>query len=161
MTHTLLLVLFGIIMVPGLLMAFVPMLPAFWYMLACAAVFGIIDGFAHLTLANLGVLFGLFLLSIAVDWSAGLLGAKLGGAGWKSLLYGVLGGVVGLFVFPPLGIFAGLFVGVVLGELARRRSREEAIKAAAGALIGSLTGIVINSFLALTFIVLFLFFALV
>lgn len=140
-------------------MALVPMLPAFWYMLACVIVFGIIDGFTHLTLGNLGVLAGLFFLSMCVDWSAGLLGAKFGGAGWKSLLYGAISGVIGLLVFPPFGIFAGLFIGVMLGELFRNKSRKQAIQAATGALVGSLTGIIINSFLALIFIVLFLFFA--
>ena len=102
MTHTILIVLFGLLLLPGLLMTLVPMLPAFWFLLAVASVFAYVDGFVHLTLGNLGVLTLIFLLSVVVDWSAGLLGAKFGGAGWKSLLYGAAGSIFGLFVLPPL-----------------------------------------------------------
>ena len=91
MTHTVLVIMFGLLLLPGLLMALIPMLPAFWYLLAAAALFGVIDGFTHLTAANLAVLGGIVAASIVVDWSAGLLGAKFGGAAWKRLLYGAAG----------------------------------------------------------------------
>ncbi len=152
MTHTVLVVVFGFLLLPGLLMALVPMLPAFWYLLAVAALFAVIDGFTHLTAANLAALGGIVAASIVVDWSAGLLGAKVGGAAWKSLLYGAAGAVTGLALLPPLGMFAGLFVGVFIGELIRRQSERAAARAAAGALLGSLTGIVTNAALAVLFI---------
>lgn len=160
MTHTVLVTVFGLLLLPGILMALIPMLPAFWYLLAAAALFAVIDGFTHLTAANLAVLGGIFAASILVDWSAGLFGAKFGGAAWKSLLYGAAGGIVGVLIFPPLGIFAGLFVGVFVGELIRRRSEREAMRAATGALLGSVAGVMINASLAAIFIVLFIAFAL-
>ncbi len=160
MTHGILVTLFGLLLLPGVMMSFVPMLPAFWYLIACAAAFGIVDSFTHLTLGNFGVLIGIFLLSIAVDHGAGLLGAKFGGAAWKSLLYGALGGIIGLFLFPPLGIFLGLFVGVLLAELLRQKDQAKAVRAATGALIGSLAGVVINVTLAFAFVILFVLLAL-
>src|SRR3989338_2311168 len=127
MTHTVLVIMFGLLLLPGLLMALIPMLPAFWYLLAAAALFGVIDGFTHLTAANFAVLGGIVAASIVVDWSAGLLGAKFGGAVGKSLLYGAAGAVLGLVMFPPLGMFAGLFIGVFVGELVRGR-RERGVE---------------------------------
>src|SRR3989338_8221393 len=159
MTHGILVFIFGLFLLPGLIMAFVPMLPAFWFLFAAASVFALLDGFVHITTANLAVLAGIFALSIVVDWSAGLLGAKFGGATWKSLLYGMIGSVIGLFIFPPLGIFAGLFVGVLIGELLRKRHRTEAVKAATGALLGSVSGVVVNVCLAFVFLVAFILFA--
>src|SRR3989344_5556500 len=160
MTHGILVFIFGLFLLPGLIMAFVPMLPAFWFLFAAASVFALLDGFVHITTANLAVLAGIFALSIVVDWSAGLLGAKFGGAGGKSILYGLAGSIVGVFVFPPVGIFAGLFFGVLLGELRRRRTEKEAVVAAAGALAGSIAGVAINVILATAFIALSILFAL-
>lgn len=159
MSHAFLVLLFGFMLLPGIFMALIPMLPAFWYLLAAAALFAVIDGFTHLTAANLAALGGIVAVGILVDWSAGLLGAKFGGAAWKSLLYGAAGGVAGLLIFPPLGIFAGLFVGVFIGETVRERSRSEAARAAAGALLGGVAGIIINTALAIAFVVLFVVFA--
>ncbi|MDO8594423.1 MAG: DUF456 domain-containing protein [bacterium] len=141
-------------------MTFVPMLPAFWYLILGALTFGFVDGFVHLTSGNFGILLGLFGLSIIVDWSAGLLGAKFGGAGWKSLLCGMLGSLIGFFLLPPFGIFIGLFFGVLLGELYRRKNAGKAVEAATGAILGSLAGVAINVCLAVSFIVLFVLFAL-
>jgi|SRR3989338_755245 len=159
LTHTVLVIVFALLLLPGFLLAFIPMFPAFWYLLGGAVIFGFFDGFVHLTAANLAVLAGIFALSVVVDWSAGLLGAKFGGATWKSLLYGMIGSVIGLFIFPPLGIFAGLFVGVLIGELLRKRHRTEAVKAATGALLGSVSGVVVNVCLAFVFLVAFILFA--
>lgn len=159
MTHTALVILFGVLLLPGLAMVFMPFMPAFWYLLAIAAIFAAIDGLVHLTSVNLGVLAGMVVLSLFVDWSAGLLGAKVGGAAWRSLLYGVVGALLGVLMFPPLGAFAGLFTGVLIGELWRRRETAGAFRAASGAFIGVVTGMAINAVLALTFIVLFVVFA--
>ncbi|MDO8620001.1 MAG: DUF456 domain-containing protein [bacterium] len=136
------------------------MLPAFWYLFAGVTVFGFVDGFTHLSLQNLAVLAGLFLLSILVDSGSGLLGAKLGGAGWKSLLFGMLGGLLGFLIMPPVGIFAGLFIGILIGELLRNRSQDQALRAASGALLGAVAGVLINGILAIIFVASFILFAL-
>ena len=160
MTHLVLVVIFGFLLLPGLVMAFIPMLPAFWYLLAVSAIFGIADGFTHLTLQNLGILAVVLLLSVVVDWSAGILGAKFGGAAWRSLLWGMTGGLIGFLLFPPIGVFPGLFTGVFAGEIARRKDGAAALRAATGALIGSLAGVAVNTTFAVAFIILFLAFAL-
>lgn len=160
MTNVALVILFSILLLPALPMVFIPFLPAFWYLLAIAALFGAIDGFVHLTVSNFLVLVALFLASLAVDWSAGLLGAKVGGAAWRSLLFGAIGAAIGLALLPPLGTFAGLFLGVLVSELARQREAPRALRAAGGALLGSMTGIALNALLAFLFVALFFVYAL-
>ncbi len=160
MTHPILVVIFSLLLVPALGMVFIPLFPTFWYLIIVATLFGFVDGFVHLTLANLAVLGALLGASIAVDWSAGLLGAKFGGAAWKSLILGAVGGLVGVLVMPPFGAFIGLFIGVFIGEILRRRETREAMKAATGALVGTLSGIAVNAILAILFIALFVLFAL-
>ena len=159
MSHTTLVIIFSLLLLPGLLMAFIPLLPAFWFLFAVALAFSVLDGFTHMTAMNLAALAGIFLLSAIIDLSAGLLGAKLGGAGWRSLLLGLGGGILGFLLLPPLGAFVGLFIGVVLGELHRRRSGTKALQAATGAFLGSIGGAALNIVLAVVFIVLFVFFA--
>ncbi|OQA03533.1 MAG: hypothetical protein BWY68_00712 [bacterium ADurb.Bin400] len=97
--------------------------------------------------------------SIAVDYFAGILGARYGGASKKAVLYGFVGLILGLVLLPPFGGIIGLFAGVAIAEWYSHRNKQRAVKAAAGSLIGSLTGILINLTLALLLLVLFIIFA--
>ncbi len=160
MSYPIIILFFSIALLPALGLVLVPFFPAFWYMALVTGIFFLIDGFVHITAGNALLLFGIFLFSILVDWSAGLLGAKLGGARWKSLLYGAIGGVAGFLLLPPFGVIAGLFLGVLMGELWQKRVPREAVLAASGAVIGTVAGILINFILAVTFVVLFFIFAL-
>ena len=159
MSHIVSVILFSVLLIPGAFMALVPMFPTFWYLIGMAAVFGALDGFTHLTTGNFLVLAGIFLLSIVVEWSAGFLGAKFGGAGWKSILWGAGGALIGLLLLPPFGAIPGLFLGVLGGELYRKQDGVSAFRAAGGALLGTLSGIILNTVLAAAFVVLFIIFA--
>ncbi len=160
MNHPLLVAVFAVALLPALGLVFIPLFPTFWYLLGVAALFAFVDGFIHLTFTHLAILGSIFAASLAVDWSAGFLGARFGGAAWKSLLYGAIGGGIGFLLIPPLGAFLGLFLGVLIGELQRMRSTREALKAAGGALLGTIAGIALNAVLALAFILCFIAFAL-
>ncbi len=141
-------------------MALVPMLPALSYMFVIALVFALYDGFTTLSINELLILLGITLLSIIIDHTSGLLGAKYGGAHTKSLLWGILGSVVGTFLAPALGTFIGLFAGVLVAELYYKKSSDKAVKAAGSALIGSIVGVICNVVLAIGFIAMFLVFIL-
>lgn len=144
----------------GIAMACIPMLPAISYMFVVALVFGFFDHFSVLSSGEVLTLFGVVVLSIIIDSASGVLGAKYGGAHAKSLLWGILGMVVGSLFFPILGSFFGLFVGVLVSELYHKKSQQKAFKAAGSALLGSVIGVVINVTLALMFLGLFLYFTL-
>ncbi len=129
-------------------------------MFAVALVFAFADRFQHLSGVELLLLGLIALLSLAVDYFAGILGARAGGASKRALLWGLIGLVVGMVIFPPFGGIIGLFLGVLIAELARGKDALSAFKAGQGSVIGALTGIGINLALALLTLVLFIVFAL-
>ena len=149
---------FSVLIFIGILMVFVPMLPALFYMFVMAIIFSIINGFAIITPWQLLILGGILLLGFINDMFSGILGAKWSGASRKSMVYGFIGLIVGVIILPPFGGIAGLFAGVLIAELILGKTKEIAFKAATGSLIGVITGMIINLILALTFFVLFLIF---
>jgi uncharacterized protein len=160
MAHTIALTIAALLIAPGIGMALVPMLPALSYMFVVALIFGFYDGFERLTRNEIFILLGIVFVSIAIDHTSGLLGAKYGGAHTKSLFWGMLGGFVGTFFLPPFGTFIGLFLGVLIAEIYYKKTRDQAIKAAGSALVGTAVGVGVNVLLALFFTGLFIYFAL-
>lgn len=160
MEYILLVILFGILMLPGLVLVFIPFLPSLSYMVVVALIFALIDKFNNVTLENLLILAGIWLVGVAIDYFAGLLGARFGGASMRSVFSGAVGSLIGLVIFPPFGMFIGLFLGVLISELHRHRTGMQAFTAARDGLIGSAVGMGINFILAIVMIVLFFVFAL-
>lgn len=144
-----------LLLIPGIFMAFVPMLPALSYMFVVSLLFGLYERFATLSVWNVLLLLCITLLSIIVDHTAGVLGAKYTGAHIRSLLWGIAGSFVGLFIFPAFGSFIGLFIAVLVAEFYYKNHHVQAFKAASGALLGSIAGVAVNVILSVAFIVSF------
>ena len=159
MSYFLLITIFTLLLLPGILGAFLP-IPGLLYMLLVALIFGFIDGFQNILLWEISVLAGIAVLSTINDYLSGILGAKYGGASKKSVLYGFIGMLIGIFVFPPFGGLAGIFLGILLAEILRHGNKDKAIKAATGSLIGSAIGMAITLAFSIVFIFLFVLFAL-
>jgi uncharacterized protein len=157
-TYTILVAIFALLMLVGVAGIIMPMIPGIPYMFFVALIFGIIDKFTHLTGKNLILLGVIAVVALIVDHASGMLGAKLGGASKKSLLYGFVGLIIGIIVIPPFGGIAGLLVGVFVGEIINNKSHMDAFKAAGGSLLGALSGMLINGILAIVFFVAFLLF---
>lgn len=156
MEHIWLLVIATALLLPGIAGVLLPMLPGIPYMWLVALGFGVVDRFVHLTGRDLGILAIIALLSFAVDYFAGVLGAKYGGAAARSMASGLIGLVIGVILLPPFGGLIGLFIGIMASELQMRRSRSQAVRAATSGLIGSVMGIGINFLLALIFVIAFI-----
>lgn len=62
----------------------------------------------------------------------------------------IIGGVIGLFLFPPLGIIFGPIVGAFIGELVSGQTSDRALRAAIGSFIGFFAGTVIKVAVSLT-----------
>lgn len=161
MNELVLAIIFFLVMLPGIAGVILPVVPGIPYMFAIAVVYGLITHFARLSGADLAWLGALAVVSLALDYSSGLLGAKLGGASKRSLGYGALGLILGTIILPPIGGFAGLFLAVMLSELVNHQSQEKAMKAATGSLLGSLSGVVLNLLVAILFMILFWVFVLI
>lgn len=159
MTYHAWVILASVLMLVGLAGTALPVLPGITLMFFIAVVFGFADRFQHLTGLEVFVLFALTLFSLGVDYFAGLLGARYGGASAKAMVAGVIGFILGLILFPPFGGLIGIFAGVLLAELYLHRDQRRALRAASGSLIGTLAGIVIGVVIGVIFLALFIWFA--
>lgn len=160
MTHTILLTIFSfLLLVFGIGSLFLIVFPSLPFMFVIALIFGIVDKFLHLTFLNLIILGLIALAAEVIDYLSGLMGAKLGGAARISLLYGIIGMIAGLIIYPPFGSIIGLFLGIVISEIIHFKDIKKALKAGGGSLLGSLAGSLIKLFLAIIFLVLFIIFA--
>lgn len=150
-----------VLLIPGLVMAIVPGLPGLLYMLTIATVFGFVDGFTHLTLGNLGILAAITAVAMLLDLFSGIIGAKWGGARWSSVIYGMIGLIIGSLVIPVpiVGSLAGLFLGVLFAEWYHTANFKKANKAAIGSFAGSMVGMAGNAVAAVAFVTFFIIFS--
>jgi uncharacterized protein len=150
------LIIFSLLLLPGIFLVFIPGFPALLYMTIVAVIYGFVDDFVHLTPVNLLVLAGLFVVAFIVDSLAGLVGARYGGASRNAILSGIAGAVMGTLILPPVGGIVGLFLGVLIAELLQRKGGQKAIRAASRSVLGALGGMIINSAVALAFFIIFI-----
>jgi hypothetical protein len=149
--------IFTILLLPGFAGVFLP-LPSLSYMFGITLIFGFIDQWQHLNYIELIILGIVMLISFAAEYMTGLIGAKYGGAAKISIVFGLLGMLIGLIVFPPFGGIAGLFLGILVSEFLQFKNHIKALKAASGGLIGTLAGMLISLILAILYVVLFIIF---
>lgn len=150
-----------LLMFVGLGGTLLPIMPDTPLVLGGAAILLLADGFVSADLKLLAVLALIALVAEGLGYAAGVLGAKKGGATWKGMAGAVLGGLVGLFVLQPFGIFLGPLVGAVVGEMWAGKHSDAAVKAGFGALVGVFGGVVLKMAAAATMIGLAIFSAFV
>lgn len=142
-------ILFTVLVFLGVMLTCIPTLPGVPIMFGTILIYGIVDKFETLQPWHLAIFGALALLSIFIDYTSGLIGAKLGGASKKALFFGIIGLFIGLIAFPPLGAFAGLFLGVFLAELLQFRNHQKALKAASYSLAATVAGALANVVIAI------------
>jgi hypothetical protein len=133
--------LFVVLWLLGVVLTFVPFVPATLVILLAAFLHELLVGFRELSLGSWFLLGLLALLAMVLDNLAALLGARWYGAGRAGLWGAFLGGLLGLF----LGVFGVLFLPFLLAwlfEYLSGRKPEEALRAAWGTLVGLMGGVV-------------------
>lgn len=162
MTYIAWLIIAAILLLPGIAISILPV-PGILYMLAVACIFGFFDHFAHLSGFDIGVLAVLAAVTLLVDFLAGIVGAKWGGAHWSSVIWGIVGLLAGSVVIPIpfLGSILGMILGVLGSELYRTNDMRAAQKAAAGSFMGWLAGTGFKVCAAVVFVILFVVLAVV
>jgi uncharacterized protein YqgC (DUF456 family) len=130
-----------VVMCIGLAGSILPGLPSTPIVLAAAIGHRLYFGQASASYWIIGILVGLTLLSLAVDYIASMVGAKQLGASSRGVFGAVVGAVIGLFFSLP-GILFGPFLGALVFELAGRREFKDAARAGLGATLGLLAGAV-------------------
>ncbi len=111
--------LVGVVMVLGLIGTIVPVMPGLVVILGAGIVYGVVDGFGATGLAAITAMAILFALGSVASYVLPHRAGVLAGVGKPSLRLGMLGGIVGLFAIPGLGLPIGAALGVLVGE--RRR----------------------------------------
>lgn len=87
------------------------------------------------------ILLGIIMLvSIAIDFLAGVVGAKKLGATWRGMVGAGVGAFLGIFA-GPAGVLIGPFLGAFAGEMMGGRLAAEAGRAGLGATLGLLGGV--------------------
>ena len=123
-------------------------LPGNFVILMAAVGYGFYEGFGRFDSGFMLALGGLFVLGEAVEFVAGMLGAKRQNASWRAmgaaLLGGLAGAILGSAVVPVLGTLAGAVAGAFglsyAAEYSKTGDREKAARVARGAAAGLLVG---------------------
>ena len=114
--HALWFLVAAILVIVGLVGTVLPALPGVPLVFCGLLLAAWADGFAHAGALTLFVLGVLTVIALAIDFIAGVLGAKKVGASRYAVIGAALGTLLGLFFGLP-GLLLGPFVGALVGEL--------------------------------------------
>lgn len=90
------------------------------------------------------IMAGLTILLTILDYVVPVRGAKKYGASKLGLWGSIIGMLIGLFFFPPLGILIGAIVGAFAGELIAGKEVKKALRAGWGVFVGNMLVIVLK-----------------
>lgn len=129
-------VLVGVAMVIGIFGTVVPLLPGLPIVWAAALVYGLVEGF--------GIVGWICFAIITIVGVAGAIAGVVvpqrkvqgGGAPFSTTVVGVIGGIVGFFVIPIVGIVVGGVIGVLVAERLRTGDWNQAWASTKRALVG-------------------------
>ncbi len=90
------------------------------------------------------IMAGLTILLTILDYVVPVRGAKKYGASKLGLWGSIIGMLIGLFFFPPLGMFIGAIVGAFAGELIAGKEVKKALRAGWGIFVGNMLVIILK-----------------
>lgn len=146
-----------LLMIAGVIGSVLPVVPGPILSFAGLLVYYIFQENEILTLWPL-IFFGLGMLFLVVaDYLLPLLGVKFLGASKKGQWGAIIGALLGIVFFPPLGIFIGALLGAIVGEIYHGKEPQEAVKAGIGVVTGSVVAIFLQVIFSLSILAYFLF----
>lgn len=155
-TPNLVLIVVILLIFLGVLGTIVPLLPGVPLVFISICAYGWYENFNVITPKLIAVFAALTVLSIFINYISATLGAKKFGSSKYGTGGALIGTLIGIFVFPPLGIFIGPWVGAFIGEYIYRKDINKSFQAGVGAVVGLLSGIVFDLAIALIMAIWFL-----
>ena len=152
-----------VIMGVGLLGVILPVLPGLALVWIGALVFALAERFASVDPVTFAALTLLAALGVTADVWMTQLGARLGGASFKSQLAGLAGGVIGAAAFflaggwsAPVGAFLGSIAGVLLAEYGQKKAWGQAFRSGFGWMAGWLASTLLQLAIGVVMVLLFI-----
>lgn len=153
---TIVLVLTLLVMVVGLIGIILPIIPGTVIIFVAALIYALIEGFQAIGWPTLVLLGLLTAVATTADIWASSVGAKVGGASGWSVLVGLIGGLVGFFLFTLPGAIIGAVLGVLLTEIVRVGDWRQAFKAGGGWVLGWVMATVVQLAIGLIMVAIFI-----
>ncbi len=125
-----------LVMLVGLFGLIVPIFPGITVIWLAALGYGLVIGFSTLGWVLFAVLSVLMIVGVTIDNVLMNAKAHKEGAAWSSLALGMVGGVVGTILFPPIGGILAAPLVVLLLEYLRQHDFNKALLTVRGLLIG-------------------------
>jgi len=133
-----------ILLVLGLIGCIAPVLPGPVLSFLALIVISIPSGFSLYSPVLLIILGAAAIISQLLDNLFPVIASKKAGAGKTGIWGSVIGMILGMIFFPPLGVIIGAFLGALGGEMIFNREKKAPFKAAMGVFTGTLLGIIVK-----------------
>ena len=129
----------GLLILVGLAGIVLPVLPGTILILAGIVLGAWIDDFTRVGWVTVTVICVLAVIAWALDYVAGLLGAKKAGASKQAVIGAALGTVAGIFM-GLVGVLFMPLVGAAAGEYLARKNQQQAVKVGIATWLGIMGG---------------------
>lgn len=140
-------ILAALLIVVGLVGTVLPALPGTLFVLGGIVLGAWIDDFTRVSGTTVVIVTVIALLAWALDYAAGLLGARRVGASREALIGAALGTVAGLLM-GLIGVLFMPLVGAAIGEYIARRDERNALRVGAATWVGIVLGLIAKVVLA-------------
>lgn len=146
----------GALMLTGFVGTVLPVIPGPLIIFVAAVLHLFLHPASGITWWCIAIMAIILVISTAVDFLSGAVGAKwFGGSRW-GVAGVILGGIVGLF-FGLVGVLIGPIIGGFMGEwFFAKKELRPAVKATWGSVLGTTVGLVVRLFLSAGMIAVFL-----
>lgn len=123
-------------------------LPGNFIILGASILYGWYGGFHEVTVKTIIILIVLALAGELIEFLLGILGSKKYESSNRAIVGSIIFGIIGAILGAPfffgigavVGAFAGAFAGAIIVELSQGKKMDEALKSGWGAFIGRVAG---------------------
>ena len=138
---TIMLIILGLVLgIAGLIGCILPMVPGPPLSYIALIILSFARNWEPFSPTFLLVMGVLTVVTLVLDYVIPAAGAKKYGASKWGIWGSIIGMIVGLFVFPPFGLFLGGFAGAFIGELLAGKGNDAALRAGWGVFVGNVVG---------------------